>query len=175
MRSDMMNINLTNLLPIITTIALIIALIVSYLAYRHSKQSRRSSIFTELTKQANIINEATAKYKIRSPYAVLLNIKSSDDIERFEALGAVFFHHINLLNMVYRNRKYLGKEVEFAYKEWVNTIFRPWLESDQKLIEMWDLARKSRDLLGKDFIEWLEPQLPIHRKMTTGNANADGV
>lgn len=153
----------------------IIALFVSCLAYRHSKQSRRSSIFTELTQQANIINEAIVRYNIRGPYAVLLNIKSNDDIEKFESLGAVFFHHINLLNMVYRNRKYLGKEVESAYKDWVNTIFRPWLESDQKLIEIWDLTRKSRDLLGKDFIEWLEPQLPIHRKITTENSNADGV
>lgn len=87
----------------------------------------------------------------------------------------MFFHHINLLQIVYRNREYLGKDVETTYKDWVSNILKPWLESDQNLVEMWCSTRENRDLLGKDFIEWLEPLLPIHGKMAKGNSNPDGV
>jgi len=165
---------------IITTILVIVTAIYAWRTHVISKASieqvnatkqmteemrdeRRSSIFVELAQQANIINEAAARYKIRGPYAILLNIKP-DDAERFGGSAALFFHHVNLLHLVYRNRAYLGENIEEAYRKWVREIVRPWLESDQNLVEIWNLTRESKDLLGKGFIEWLEPELPIHRK-----------
>jgi hypothetical protein len=140
------------------------ALVVAYLAYRNAGKSRTSSVITELTQQANLINETAIRYRIRGPFALLLDIKPGDDVENFQALSAMFFHQINLLNIVYRNRSYLGKEVESAYRDWASTILRPWFESDQILVEHWRLVRESRDLYGRGFIEWLEPLLPIHKK-----------
>ena len=104
-----MNSSLVGLVPIIISS---ISMIVAGLSYLHSKRARVSSIVTELTNQANLINEATPRYKIPGPYALRLGIKSSDKIKKFEALHAVFLHRINLLCTVYRNRKYLGRKTQ---------------------------------------------------------------
>lgn len=149
-----------------SSVLLIIAIIISLLALIQSLSIRRSSIFTELAQQANIINDAISRNNIRGPYAFLLSKKFDKESNKLEALGTVFFHHIKMLHMMYRNRRYLGRKVESAYKDWIILIFKPWIESEDELIEIWNITRKSRDLLGKDFIKWLAPQLGIKEKIS---------
>lgn len=126
-----------NVYSIIAVLISIIALVISYLAYRESRRSRRSSIFTELMQQMNIINESTVKYRIKGPYAVLLGIEDSDEIIEHERSGIVFFHHLNLLYIVYKNKDYLDKNTVLAYEKWVKDIFAPWLRADQRIENLW--------------------------------------
>ena len=139
-----------------------LSFVVSWLSWRRAKEIRVSSIHTELVAQANTINNAMVRHKVRGPYAVLLNVKDSE-VEHFESIGAIYFHHINLLNIVYRNRRYLGKDIEAAYIKWVSEIFVPWMRSDPSLTQLWRLTKQSTDLFGKDFIDWLRiPNLNAH-------------
>lgn len=80
----------------------ILSLVIAFLAYQRTTELRRSSIYTELSQQANAINDAFLKTKIPTPYMRLLNIEQED--KEFVAVSVIFFHHFQLLNMVFRNR-----------------------------------------------------------------------
>lgn len=142
----------------------LIAIIISIIALIQSKRSKRSTVINEMNQQANLINDATTKYGVKSPYAVLRGISNNkEDIIEFEALGSAFFHHINLLYLVYSNKNLMGKRVFNGYVKWIQTVFRPWIESDDDLIWTWKKVKETKDLFGNDFIEWLDNELNIYR------------
>ena len=118
-----------------------------------------------MTQQCNLINQSTAPFGIRSPYAVLKGLQrdDKDKISEFEALSATFFHHINLISLVYQNKRILGSKVYSGYLKWINTVFRPWIESDEILLWHWKKTKETKDLFGDKFIEWLDSELSIHR------------
>ena len=73
----------------------------------------------------------------------------------------MLLHQINLLREVYEQRKILGQKVVDSYTIWAATILRPWIESDEDIKNSWKLLRDSTDLVGDNFIKWLQRYLPI--------------
>lgn len=142
-----------DVIPLVVSVA---AIFVSFLAYRNSIRSRLSSVFTELTQQSNIVNNAMAQFDVQDPYAILLHMKHDPE---FGALQAVFFHQLNILYIVYRNRKYIGKKGVAGYKAWADRILRPWIESDPRLVKLWAKYSEHEDMLSKEFLEWLKSSI----------------
>lgn len=137
----------------------VFAVCASAWAIWESRKSRTSSIFTELAQQANIINEAFERHDIPGPYHKKTRNKFGDGQES-KKLEAIFFHHLNLLNIVYRNETYLSKEAKIGYKTWVKEVFGPWLQTNSTLLGLWKDVEKTGDLHGPKFMAWLKRQLP---------------
>lgn len=141
-----------------------IAIVISLLALFQNKRSKKSSVIYEMTQQANLINNSTMPYSIKGPYAVLRGISDNkEEIAQFEALHATFLHQVNLLSIVYHNKGIIGTKVFNGYVDWIATVFRPWVESNDDLIWAWKKLKETKDLLGEDFILWLDKELKIYR------------
>lgn len=84
------------------------SLVFSILAIFVSISTLRSFLITGITQHANFLNrEWGMTPKIKSPYSVLLGIKSNQ-IRKFDNIAAMLFHHINELYMVYNNSIFFG-------------------------------------------------------------------
>ena len=138
----------------------VIALAMILFNYFFLRRAKRSEIMHGLIRQAVEINESIAHHGIKGPYGQALNIPD-ESMQTFNAKGSVFLNHINLLRGVYDHKDLLSKDTVDAYLRWVNTIVKPWVESDQDLRDIWRLFRESEDLVGKDFLQWLSPSLPL--------------
>ena len=146
------------------TIFSLLAIIISIVALIQSRRAKKSTVFNEINEQMNIINNSPKEYGIKSPYSVLRGIKDNEDeIIAFEVLQSKFFNHLNLLNLVYYNRKLLGTELFNGYEKWIRTVLRPWIESSDDLIWLWKKVKETEDLLGSEFVNWLDCELNIYR------------
>ncbi len=138
----------------------IIACVISILSWKHSRRATRSEINRNLVRQATEINEAFLRHKVKGPYAYHLKIPD-EKVQEYTAKTVMFLHQINLLRDVYDQRDILRQKVVDSYINWTTTILRPWIESDEDLKNSWKLLRNSKDMVGDDFIQWLECYLPI--------------
>jgi heme exporter protein D len=138
----------------------IIALVVSYLSWKHSRKTTLSEIKRDLIRQATEINEAFLRHEVKSPYAHHLKIPDGK-VQEYTGKAVMLLHQINLLREVYEQRKILGQKVVDSYTIWAATILRPWIESDEDIKNSWKLLRDSTDLVGDNFIKWLQRYLPI--------------
>ncbi|MBI3246147.1 MAG: hypothetical protein HYZ50_06535 [Deltaproteobacteria bacterium] len=138
----------------------ILSLIVSAMAMRTVARGTKSQIQRDLIVRANEINEAFLSYKVKGPYAHHLKIPDAQ-VESFTAKAILLLYQINLLRDVYDHRDVLDEDAVKAYQSWASTILRPWIEADSELVQVWKLTRDSTDMVGKDFMEWLRPLLPI--------------
>ena len=138
----------------------LIALVVSFLACKHSHRATRSDIQRSLILRATEINEAFLKHGVKGPYAHHLQV-SDQKVQEFTAKSVMLLHQINLVREVYEQRDILEKKVVASYINWVTTVLRPWIESDEDLKKSWKLLRDSKDMVGEDFLLWLKPHIPI--------------
>jgi len=138
----------------------LLALFVSFLAWKHSKRATRSDIQRSLILRATEINESFLKHHVKGPYAHHLKVPD-ESVQEFTAKAVMLLHQINLLREVYEQRDILGKKVVASYINWTTKVLRPWIESDEDLKNSWKLLNDSKDMVGKDFLQWLRPHLPI--------------
>lgn len=142
-------------------------------ALRLEYMIKSASAHTELSQQANLINEAWLSTKLPTPYMVLLDIQDAE----FSPLSVLFFHHINLLSIAYRNRHFIGKEAERNYLRFFKKTFRPWIESDERLVQLWYETIKTRDWFGQEFFDWLKPVANgiIYKPKSSGNTKVQTI
>lgn len=141
----------------------VMALFVSFLSYRISKRATRSTIEHELTRQALSINEALVNHKIRGPYAHYLGIPN-DSVENFTGKVVVLLHHVNFLRIVFDNRDLIDEDVVASYGNWVKKIVTPWIQSDEELLQAWELVIEGNDLYSTSFIRWLNVLVDLSKK-----------
>lgn len=138
----------------------VLALVISFVAWRHSRRATRSDIQRSLILRAIEINEGFLKHSIKGPYAHHLQIPD-EMVNQFTAKTVMLLHQINLLREVYEHRDILEDKVVASYINWVTTVLQPWIESDEDIKKSWRLMRESKDMVGEDFLLWLQPHLPI--------------
>ena len=124
------------------------------------RKTFRLNLQRGLVLQAIAINEAFARYKVKSPYARHLGIPD-DRTEQFNGKVVLLLNQINLLKDVYDNRRQLGNKAVASYKKWAAAIVWPWIAADSDLLLAWDLTRESKDLMGHEFVTWLEELFPV--------------
>lgn len=128
--------------------------------YKGEKEKRKSEVQRNLIRQAVEINEAFVKLNVKGPYAHFLNIPD-DNIQKFTAKSVMLLNQINMLRDAFQNRTIIGVQELNVYTNWISTVFRPWIESDEDLKKAWSLFKKAEDLNHPDFSKWLSKQLPI--------------
>jgi len=138
----------------------IVSLITGLCVYLIHRKTLRHNIQRGLILQATVINEAFARHKVKSPYAVLLGIPEGR-VESFNGKSILLLNQINLLRDVFDNRRQLGRKTVESYKKWATTIVRPWIEADDELRQVWELTRETKDLMGHEFVTWLEALFPL--------------
>lgn len=138
----------------------LLALVISFLGWKHSQRTTRSDIEKGLILRATEINEAFLKYNVKGPYAHHLKVPDPK-VQEFTAKSVMLLNQINLLRDVYEHRDILEQKVVASYTTWATTVLRPWIESDEDLKSSWKLLRDSKDMMGEDFVKWLQPLLPI--------------
>lgn len=138
----------------------LLSLVLSCLGWKHSQRATRSVIQRSLILRATEINEAFVKYGVKGPYAHHLKVPD-EKVQTFTAKAVMLLHQVSLLRDVYEHRDILEQKVVDSYITWATTVLRPWIESDDDLKASWKLLRDSNDMMGEDFVKWLQPLLPI--------------
>ena len=138
----------------------LVSLVVAGLALRASHRTSRAAVERSLIDRRAVINEAFLKYDVVGPYASHLRVPP-ERAKPFTAMGVLLFHQINLLHEVYVNRDILGDVTVAGYENWARKILRPWIEQDDDLRRIWKTVRESKDMLGTDFVQWLEQRIEI--------------
>jgi len=138
----------------------LVSLLVAWLALRTSGRASRLQLQRALMDRRAAINEAFLKYDVPGPYAHHLGIPA-ERVKPFTGKAALLFHQVNLLHEAYANRDLLGDVNVSAYENWAAKILRPWIEKDDELRMTWRMIRDSKDMLGADFVAWLDQRLAI--------------
>jgi len=146
-------------LDVIPIIISLIALVISFRNMGISVQKNRLDVEKDHQLQANIINDSFVKFDVRSPYEAFLGIPKQETVEA-RAKMILLLLQINLLRTVFNCKKVLSAEQVKDYENWGSQILRPWIESDVRLREAFQLSIKSEDG-GKAFTEWLVKVIPV--------------
>ena len=144
-----------------------ISLAISLSLFLTQRRSLRLTLKRGLVQQAATINETFRRYKVKGPFAHHLGIPD-ERVEVFTGKAVLLLNQLNLLRDVYDNRKPLGAEIVESYRTWATTIVRPWIEADSDLRQVWELTRESKDLHGKEFVQWLEELFPLVKSRKAG-------
>lgn len=85
----------------------------------------------------------------------LLKIDPEKD-PQFLSLSVLLFHHLNLLNIVFRNRWLLGKKMTEGYLDWFRSVLRPWIDEDPRVEALFAEVKRTDYIMGHAFFGWLE-------------------
>jgi hypothetical protein len=125
-----------------------------------NKRTRRATIEQSLIKQRNDINEAFAKYKVRGPFATLLQIPD-DELQDFIPRTHLLFLQMNLLEDVYQNRQLLPYKRLQIHRSWAQKILYPWIMSDAQSVKVVQHIFKTNDIMDPSFIIWAKTLIPV--------------
>ena len=137
---------------------IVLAAIALY-AYRERKRTSVANAQRNVLLRAVEINEAFVRHQILGPVALSLGRSTNDEALQFTKKTVLLLHQMILLRQVYEQRDLLGEAAEQSHQRWASSVLKPWIESDPDLVEVWRQLSQGRDLLGPDFLEWLEPHI----------------
>ena len=124
------------------------------------RRNKRSEIEHALAQQRDSINLAFAQYKVRSPFAHLVDVPEAE-LEVFTPKLCLFFLQLNHLNNAYLHRELLPSDHMPSYEAWIRNILGPWIQSDRHLVDSLRVIYETDDIMRKDFVDWLKPRIRI--------------
>lgn len=136
----------------------IVLAIVAVLAFNERKRASIADAQRHALLRAVEINEAFIRHDVRGPVALSLGIPK-DEVKTFTKKVVLLLHQVILLRQIYEQKDLLGNRAEASHQQWASKVLRPWIYADPDLVKVWDQLRQGEDLLGADFLKWLEPYI----------------
>jgi hypothetical protein len=156
-----MNLNIaTNDLAIIISVITAIAVVINSINYRiFAKKTARIAAYGKIHDQEALIMKEILQYNL-SPVAAPPEIIKSyveryDREKHFVQYGAILFHHINLLNIVYINKDVLSSADVYAFRNWFRKVVKPWIKCFPDLSIVMKGILDGNDGYTPKFVEWL--------------------
>lgn len=132
--------------------------IIAFFAFKERKRASIADAQRHALLRAIEINEAFIRHQIPGPVAVSLGIPEKEVIT-FTKKVVLLLHHLVLFRQIYEQKDLLGREAEQCHLQWASKVLRPWIDKDHDLVKIWGQLRQGDDLLGANFLKWVEPYI----------------
>jgi hypothetical protein len=177
----MENIIMENIIDLLSLIAAIAAVVISFFVYliNKNKSERYAQELDKIKESVDInrnllINSAhdvlhkttmDINYQFLEKdvdFPVHLNIQLPEDLEEVKLTKkktVLLLHQINLFYLSFLYKDAVGPQVANAYKNWMRVTVKPWIKSDPVLRKVVINFFAGKDLFQSEFIELLKEVL----------------
>jgi hypothetical protein len=138
-----------------------VAVVINSINYRiFAKKSARIAAYGKIHDQEALIMREILQYDL-APVAAPVEIikayaKKYNREKHFSQYGAILFHHINLLNIVYVNKDVLSTADVNAFRNWFRKVVKPWIKCFPDLSIVMEGILDGNDGYTPKFVEWLK-------------------
>lgn len=137
----------------------ILLAIIAVVAFKERKRASIADAQRHALLRAIEINESFIRPQIPGPIALSLGIPENEVSTSFTKKVVLLLHHLVLLRQIYEQKDLLGIEAEQCHQQWASKVLRPWIDKDLDMVKIWGQLRQGDDLLGANFLKWVEPHI----------------